>query len=229
MKLSQLFNNQLPELIMYDLDGTLVDSVPDLAIAVQKMQQDLSLPVADTQTITLWVGNGIPTLIKRSLANDMSGDEPNIIEPSLFAKAQTCFNHHYSQELGLHSRLYDGVLPFLQAMADQQVKQAIITNKTAVFTEKLLKIMAIDSFFELCIGGDTLAEKKPHPLPLQHTIKQLNSRRSNSLMIGDSSNDVNAAKAAGVKVAGLTYGYNHGEPISASDPDIILSSLTELL
>ena len=228
MKLTQLFDNHYPELIMYDLDGTLVDSVPDLAISVDKMLIDLGRPEAGIEKVRLWVGNGIPSLVKRALADDMGGDKPGIIDSALFEQAYERFKHHYGIEIGQHSHLYPGVRDFLQTMANNDIKQAVVTNKSELFTGQLLELMGIKQFFELSIGGDSLTEKKPHPLPLQHAMKHFGCNQKNTLMVGDSSNDIKAAKAAGVKVIGLPYGYNHGEPIENANPDLVVSNLSDL-
>ncbi|WP_263078287.1 phosphoglycolate phosphatase [Endozoicomonas sp. Mp262] len=229
MKLSQLFNGQPPALVMYDLDGTLVDSVPDLAISIDKMLEDLGRPVAGIDKVRLWVGNGIPVMVKRAIADDMNGHQPGRVDQQLFEKGYERFKHHYAIEIGQHSHVYPGVMDFLETMNNQGVKQAIVTNKSEFFTEKLLQLMKIDHFFELSIGGDSLAEKKPHPMPLLHVMKHCGATTENSLMVGDSSNDIKAAKAAGVKVIGLPYGYNHGQPIEASNPDLVVKTLSELI
>ncbi|MCW7551213.1 phosphoglycolate phosphatase [Endozoicomonas gorgoniicola] len=229
MKLTEITAGDLPQLIMYDLDGTLVDSVPDLAISIDAMLDDLNLPKAGEDKVRLWVGNGIPSLVKRALVDDMAGDQPGIVNREVFVKAYDSFKHHYAIEVGQHSHLYPGVKDFLQAMADKGVKQAVVTNKSEIFTEKLLKLMGIDHFFEISLGGDSLDEQKPHPLPLLHAIEKAEASLDTALMIGDSSNDIKAARAAGVKVIALPYGYNHGEPIAASNPDLIVTTLDKLL
>ena len=222
----------LPEdlqLIMYDLDGTLVESVPDLAIAIDNMLDDLNLPKAGEGKVRLWVGNGIPSLVRRALADDMQGDLPGIVDEKTFDQAYDRFRHHYSNEVGLHSSLYPGVLEFLEEMADKGRKQAVVTNKSELFTEKLLKMMNIDHFFQLSLGGDSLEEKKPHPMPLLHAMEHFGVSKSQSLMIGDSSNDIKAARAAEVMVVGLPYGYNHGEPIESANPDLVVPDLSHLM
>lgn len=229
MTLSELFNNSLPSLIMYDLDGTLVDSVPDLATAIDSMLVDMNLPKAGVEKVRLWVGNGIPSLVKRALVDDMSGDEPGIVNGDTFVKAHESFKHHYSIEVGQHSHLYPGVNDFLHAMAEKGIKQAVVTNKSEIFTEKLLKLMGIESFFGISIGGDSLEEKKPHPMPLLHVIEHFGATKATALMIGDSTNDIKAARAAGIKVIALPYGYNHGVPIEDSSPDLIVATLDKLL
>ena len=229
MKLTEFMGGELPQLIMFDLDGTLVDSVPDLAIAIDAMLEDMNLPKAGTDKVRLWVGNGIPSLVKRALVDDMKGDQPGIVNREVFVKAYDSFRHHYSIEVGQHSHLYPGVKDFLQAMADKGVNQAVVTNKSEIFTGKLLKLMDIDRFFEISLGGDSLDEKKPHPMPLLHAIEQSGASLDTAIMIGDSSNDIKAAKAAEVKVIALPYGYNHGMPIEASEPDLIVPTLDQLL
>ncbi|AMO57640.1 hypothetical protein GZ77_14120 [Endozoicomonas montiporae] len=229
MKLTEFTAGKLPQLIMYDLDGTLVDSVPDLAISIDAMLDDMNLPKAGEDKVRLWVGNGIPSLVKRALVDDMAGDQPGIVNRDVFIKAYDSFKHHYAIEVGQHSHLYPGVKNFLEAMANKGVKQAVVTNKSEIFTEKLLKLMGIDHFFEISLGGDSLDEKKPHPMPLLHAIEQAEASLDTALMIGDSSNDIKAARAAGVKVIALPYGYNHGEPIEASNPDLIVPTMDKLL
>lgn len=216
-------------LVMYDLDGTLVDSVPDLAIATDGMLEDMNLPKAGEEKVRLWIGNGIPILVKRALVDDMDGDRPGIVGREIFVKAYESFKHHYSVEVGKHSCLYPGIKEFLQAMADKGTQQAVVTNKSELFTSKLLKMMGIDHFFQLSLGGDSLDQQKPHPMPLLHAMEHFGVSKQHSIMIGDSSNDIKAAKAAGIRVIGLPYGYNHGEPIESSGPDLVVNNLTELL
>ena len=229
MSLTQLFPNNLPTLIMYDLDGTLVDSVPDLIIATDCMLKDLNRPLAGSENLSHWVGNGIPALIKRALANDIEGDQPGRIDPEHFQTALTCFQHHYKHEVGQHSQLYPGVKPFLEVMHSQGITQTIITNKAEVFSHLLVQAMGIDHLFDYLVGGDTLPECKPHPLPLLHTIEKYHSTPGNALMIGDSIHDINAARAVGIQVVGVTYGYNHGNPISEANPDCTVANLMDLL
>ena len=211
-------------LIMYDLDGTLVESVPDLAMALDKTLADLHLPAAGADKTRLWVGNGIPTLVKRALADAQQPEAGILLEQAIER-----FRHHYQQVLGAESYLYPGVSRFLQAMQACGVKQSIITNKSEAFTEQLLKLMGINHYFDLVLGGDSLSEKKPHPMPLLHTLKALDIAPNKAVMVGDSVNDVRAARAAGIAVIGLPYGYNHGNPIETANPDAVVSSLTELL
>lgn len=228
-RLTDFMGGDLPQLIMYDLDGTLVDSVPDLVIAIDAMLGDMDLPKAGADKVRLWVGDGIPSLVKRALVDDMAGDQPGIVNRDAFVKAYDSFKHHYAIEVGQHSHLYPGVRDFLQAMAGQGIRQAVVTNKSEVFTGKLLQLMGIDPFFAISLGGDSLAEMKPHPMPLLHAIEQAQASRDTALMIGDSRNDIKAARAAGVRVIALPYGYNHGEPIENSNPDLVVPALDTLI
>lgn len=216
-------------LVMYDLDGTLVESVPDLAVALDKMLSDIEMPIVRESKTRLWVGNGIPALVKRALADDMNGDQPGKVDNVLFEKAHERFKLHYTEELGLHSYLYPGVTEFLQAMKDRGIHQVVITNKSEQFAGRLLQLMGIDHYFNLTLGGNSLSEKKPHPMPLLHALKAFDTPVDKALMIGDSINDIRAARAAGVRAVGLSYGYNHGEPIEYANPDLVVSSLSELL
>ncbi len=229
MPLTQLFPRRFPTLIMYDLDGTLVDSVPELIMATNGMLKDLNRASANPEDISHWIGNGIPALIKRALINDIKGNEPGRVDPELFNSAHARFQHHYLQEVGLSSQLYPGVCSFLEVIHSRGITQTIITNKDEQFSHLLLKAQGIDHFFDYVIGGDTLPEKKPHPLPLQHTMEKYQCSKDRALMVGDSINDISAAKAAGIRVVGVTYGYNHGNPVNDAAPDCVVSNLMDLL
>ena len=229
MKLQEWFGGSLPELIMYDLDGTLVDSVPDLAAAVDKMLVSMGRPAAGAEKVSLWVGNGVPVMVKRALADDIDGDQPGRVADDLFEAGYGFFKTAYARSCGKFSDAYPGVREFLDAMQAGNVKQAVITNKSDLFTRQLLVYLKLDNYFDLLLSGDSLSEMKPHPMPLLHAVKTLNTTPDKALMIGDSGNDIKAARAAGVKVIGLPYGYNHGEPISAAEPDLIVGSLAELI
>ena len=228
MKLLELFG-RLPAVIMYDLDGTLVDSVPDLTWSIDQMLAQLGMPVAGEAKVRLWVGNGVPVMVKRALADDMDGDQPGRVDETLFEKGYALFREAYGASCGKYSDVYPGVVEFLEAMQEQGVKQAVVTNKSGNFTAQLLEEKGLTQFFSQVIGGDTLPEKKPHPLPLLHVVEQCNVSADKALMVGDSKSDVIAAKAAGIRVIGLPYGYNHGQPIETADPDWVVSDLSVLI
>ncbi|PVZ65406.1 phosphoglycolate phosphatase [Pelagibaculum spongiae] len=208
------------KLAMFDLDGTLVDSVPDLAIAIDKMLADLNRPVVGVEKVRDWVGNGGVMLVKRALADDMAGN----CTAELFAKAHPLFMHYYADQHSL-TCTYDGVLDGLQWLQNQGVKMAVVTNKPYQFVEDILKTQNMIQYFDFWIGGDSLPEKKPHPQPLLHTMAHFNVTAAQCIMVGDSKNDVGAARNAKVAVVCLPYGYNHGEDIADSQPDALIERL----
>ncbi len=214
-----------PKLVLIDLDGTLVDSVPDLTYCVDSMMQALNMPLRGEAAVRTWVGNGVQRLTERALTNDLDGHP----EPELLAKALPIFLELYAENTSKRSRLYDGVLQgldYLQSCPDLVI--GCVTNKAAQFTIPLLTNLGIYDRFAIVISGDSLPEKKPHPLPLLHAAETFGIDPSDALMIGDSKSDVKAARAAGFKIACLTYGYNHGEDIRNYQPDIVLDSLVEI-
>ena len=214
-----------PKLVLIDLDGTLVDSVPDLAYCVDRMMQALNIPLRGEAVVRTWVGNGVQRLTERALTNDLDGHP----EPELLAKALPIFLELYAENTSKRSRLYDGVLQgldYLQSCPDLII--GCVTNKAEQFTIPLLTNLGIYDRFAIVISGDSLPEKKPHPLPLLHAAETFGINSSDALMIGDSKSDVKAARAAGFKIACLTYGYNHGEDIRNYQPDIVLDSLMEI-
>ena len=214
-----------PKLVLIDLDGTLVDSVPDLTYCVDSMMQALNMPLRGEAAVRTWVGNGVQRLTERALTNDLDGHP----EPELLAKALPIFLELYAENTSKRSRLYDGVLQGLddlQSCPDLVI--GCVTNKAAQFTIPLLTNLGIYDRFAIVISGDSLPEKKPHPLPLLHAAETFGIDPSDALMIGDSKSDVKAARAAGFKIACLTYGYNHGEDIRNYQPDIVLDSLVEI-
>lgn len=214
-----------PKMVLIDVDGTLVDSVPDLTFCVDAMMQKLNLPPRGEQAVRQWVGNGVQRLVERALTNDLHGQP----EPALLERAMPIFTALYAENTSKRSRLYDGVLEgldYLQSCRD--LKLGCVTNKAAQFTHPLLKDLGIFDRFELVISGDTLPEKKPHPLPLLHAAATLGVQPADALMLGDSKSDVQAARAAGFRIICMSYGYNHGEDIRAYHPDAVIDSMAEL-
>ncbi|MEH6642480.1 phosphoglycolate phosphatase [Vreelandella glaciei] len=212
-------------LVAFDLDGTLIDSVPDLSSAVGKMLNDLDLPEPGEAKVRDWVGNGAPVLVERALAWALQ-DTP---EPKRQQRAYDAFMAHYGAAPNTLTTLYPGVKQALRALHQQGMTLVLITNKPERFIEPLLKHFELRDFFTLWVGGDSLAEKKPHPLPLLHAAQHCQIPPAECVMVGDSRHDIAAGKAAGFTTLALPYGYNHGEPIENSHPDLVLGSLTELL
>jgi len=228
-KLVGHFHNHLPQLIIFDLDGTLVDSVPDLAVAVDRMLELQGRAPAGEANVRSWVGNGAAMLVKRALAYSADPAVVAQIDEALHQQALLQFKQIYQQENGRLTRLYPGVKEVIPALAGLGIPLAVVTNKPLLFTTPLLEQFELTPYFRSVIGGECLPERKPHPLPLLHVCDQVGAKPKNSLMVGDSRNDVESAKAAGMVSAALTYGYNHGEPVAASDPDWLLDDFRELL
>jgi len=212
--------------LLFDLDGTLVDSAPDLALALNKTLRDLKLCEYDEPTIRRWVGNGAKLLIERALARTSKTNES---DPALINDALTTFIRHYQNSLCINSALYSDVKEGLLTLKASGFRLAIITNKAEAFIRPILVELGIGGLFEILIGGDTLAEKKPNPAPLNYALQQLKVSAEQCLMIGDSKNDILAAKAANITSVGLTYGYNYGEDIADYQPDFCFDSFSELL
>jgi phosphoglycolate phosphatase len=210
--------------IVLDLDGTLVHSAPELAEAANRMLRDMGRPAAPQDLLMSYIGNGISWLVKRALTGDMHA-EP---EAALFDRALPIFEKHYS-ELLLHSKPFPRAVEGLDALKAAGFRLGCITNKAARYTEPLLKGIGLAPYFDLVLSGDTLPEKKPHPLPLLHSARFFGVPAEQLLLIGDSLNDAAAARAAGCPVFCVPYGYNHGEPVDGLDLDAVVADLPAAL
>lgn len=213
-----------PELILIDLDGTLVDTVPDLAMAADAMMRDLGLPERGETAVRQWIGNGVSVLVKRTLTNSLDG-EP---DSDLYDRAHDIFLDHYAQDVCTLSRPYDGVIEGLDRLAEGGYQIGCVTNKPARFTEPLLDELDMTRRFSVIVSGDTLPWKKPHPGQLLHAADRQGIAPAACLMVGDSKNDVIAARAAGFAVVCVPYGYNHGEDIHTAEPDVVIETLLQL-
>ncbi|MET0066785.1 MAG: phosphoglycolate phosphatase [Candidatus Thiodiazotropha sp.] len=213
-----------PQMILIDVDGTLVDSVPDLAFCVDEMMQRLGRPEHGEERVRDWVGNGVERLVRRALVGQLEG-EPDDAD---FERAYPLFLDLYAENTSQRSLLYPGIREGLDYLKAQGYRLGCVTNKAAQFTLPLLRDLGIYDDFEIIIAGDTLAKKKPDPLPLLHAAEQLGVAPADSLMIGDSQSDVKAARAAGFQIVCMSYGYNHGEDIRSYHPDAVIDALTEI-
>ncbi len=223
-----LFNGELPRRVMFDLDGTLVDSALDLTAAVDNMLQALGRAPAGESKVRQWVGNGAPVLVKRALSGELHPAE-DAVEPELFEAAFDVFLAAYTQSNGRYSKLYPGVDELLAHLQQAGVPMAVVTNKPMAFTTPLLQALKIDHYFDQVLGGDSLPVKKPDPLPLLSVLEASGCAPEQALMLGDSRNDVAAARAAGCPVVCVSYGYNHGEPVASCSPDRVVDSFAELI
>lgn len=222
--LARLFDGKLPQLVMFDLDGTLVDSVPDLAAAVDQMLALRGRPAAGIERVREWVGNGAAVLVRRALAGGIDHGQVSDAEAE---PALTDFLQVYAADHSATS-VYPGVLPTLAWLRQQGIATAVVTNKPERFVAPLLAEKGLGTF-DWIVGGDTLAVQKPDPAGLVHVMQAARIAPEHSLFVGDSRNDVLAARAAGVRVVAVSYGYNHGRPVVEEHPDLLVDSLDALI
>ena len=222
--LAAVLGGQLPKLVMFDLDGTLIDSVPDLAAATDKMLVQLGRTPAGMDKVRNWVGNGAPVLVRRALADSF---DHQAITAEQEAEGLAIFMQVYGTGESL-TTLYPGALDTLKSLQLLGVKIALITNKPEKFIPPLLAETGMAEFFQWIVGGDTFAQKKPDPSGLLWVMQQAEVSAEQCIFIGDSRNDVHAAHAANVACVAVTYGYNYGEPISADNPALVVDDLREL-
>lgn len=212
--------------VSLDLDGTLLDTVPDLAVAANAMLRELQLPERSDEELRTFVGGGIPRFVLWCLPEGRR-------ESTFHAGAIEIFKRHYALSNGRHSILYPGVREGLEGFRRLGVRMACITNKAAAFSEPLLQMTGLSPYFEFTLSGDSLPEKKPHPMPLLEACKRLGSESACHMHIGDSRHDAAAAQAAGCISVTLPYGYNEGEDVRAllheGATDVIVPSVEAAL
>ena len=213
-----------PKLIMIDVDGTLVDSVPDLAYCIDEMMQQLGLQKWGEAKVRHWVGNGVPKLVERALTGELEGQPIQ----EVFDIAYPIFLDLYEDNTAERSYLYDGVREGLDYLISQGYQLGCVTNKSEQFTHPLLKALGIFNDFKIIISGDTLAKRKPDPMPLLYCAEHFNLKPKECLMLGDSVSDVKAARAAGFDIICMSYGYNHGNDIADENPDLVIDSMSQL-
>jgi len=212
-------------MILIDVDGTLVDSVPDLAYCVDAMMEQLGRPPCGEARVRNWVGNGVERLVKRALVGALDGEPPE----ADFSRAYPVFLDLYARNTSKRSCLYPGVREGLDMLKAAGYRLGCVTNKVAQFTEPLLRDLGVLDDFSIVISGDTLPSKKPDPEPLLHAAGFFGVDPQSSLMIGDSVSDVRAARAAGFQIVCMSYGYNHGMDIRDAQPDAVIDNLTGII
>lgn len=210
--------------VMFDLDGTLVNTAPEIAFAINKMLAELELPQLPQQQIESYIGEGAQMLIRRSISAYMR----HVPDEDIFGHGQDLFYQHYADNVR-HSKPYDGAVETLAALQDKGLKLACVTNKPERFTIPLLDESGLLDFFEIVVSGDTLPKKKPDPIQLRYICAKFNVLEAEAMLVGDSLTDVAAAHAAGCYIVTVPYGYNQGKPIDHSLVDETITSLTELV
>ena len=207
--------------VLIDLDGTLVDSLPDIACAVNSTREELGLAVLPVKRIASYVGKGVDVLVHRVLTETMDAEAP----PEAFERGKQSFNLHYSRVNGNDSRVYPGVQQALEDLRRKAIALACVTNKPRSFTLQLLERMDLKAAFSAIVSGDDTHQKKPHGEPMLHACRLLGVAASDATVIGDSENDVLSARAAGCQVIVVETGYNEGKSLDDLDADAIVPTL----
>jgi phosphoglycolate phosphatase len=213
-----------PGMILIDVDGTLVDSVPDLTFCVDEMMKRLGREPRGEARVRNWVGNGVERLVERALTGELDG----VPDKAAYDAAYPIFLELYADNTSKRSRLYPGVREGLDYLTGAGYRLGCVTNKAERFTVPLLKNLGVYAYFRIVVSGDTLPYKKPHPAPLLHAAEFFKVAPGESLMVGDSISDVKAARAAGFMIGCVPYGYNHGDDIRLAEPDVVIESLAGL-
>ena len=214
-----------PRLILFDLDGTLVDTAPDLAFAIDSTLQNLKLPVCGESKVRGWIGSGIEGVMKRALSRDESTE----VDKELYERALHIFKDIYFDKVCIHSKTYAGTHELLQHLSDEGFQIGCVTNKAARYTEKLLHALNLHHFFGIIVSGDTLSVKKPEPEPILHAADYFSVSITETWMVGDSLTDIRAARAAKCPIVCVPYGYNRGHDIAEFEPDAIVENLFSII
>lgn len=207
------------ESVTFDLDGTLLDTIADLAEACRLMLDEVGAPPRSQAEVHSFVGKGMAVLVERCLTHAQPPSAERLHE------AIESFKRHYAAVNGKFTLIYPGVIEGLQAWKASGVKMGVVTNKPGMFTEALLERMGLTDYFDIVVSGDTTANKKPHPEPILHACRLFDVRPDRNLHIGDSENDIHAAHAAGCLAYAVPYGYNEGKPVDSADCDALVSDL----
>jgi phosphoglycolate phosphatase len=217
------------ELVLFDLDGTLVETGPEICDAVNDTLAALQLPPASLEQVEAWIGHGTVQLLLQALAHAAGRAVASVRDSSLWRAAQPHFAAEYERRCGTTSRLYPHAREVLRKLGERGVHRALVTNKEDRFTQPVLRRHSLRTLLDRIVCGDTLATRKPHPAGVHDCLRAFGVPAGRALFVGDSSIDVATARNAGVRVWALTHGYNMGEPIAAARPDRVLDSLDLIL
>jgi phosphoglycolate phosphatase len=217
------------DLVMFDLDGTLVETAPEILDAVNDALQRFGLPDVTQAQVDHWIGHGTLELLVKALAHVTAVDAAVVRTSALLAQIVPVYNLAYNARCGTRSTLYPKVRDTLLALREQGVKLAVVTNKEGRYTQVVLDAHGITKLFDLVISGDTFPTKKPDPAGVAHALAKFGVAPARAVFVGDSSIDAATARAAGVPVWLLPYGYNMGQPVAACAPDRLVSDVSELL
>ncbi len=217
------------DLMLFDLDGTLVETVPEIVDAVNDTLTELGLQPASLEQVTRWIGHGTRELLVQALAARQGRSADAVRGDAGFAAAEAVFQRHYEARCGTRSHPYPRVVEALQALRAAGVRLVVVTNKEARYTARVLQAHALETLFDRVISGDTLPVKKPNPLAVADSLLRYGVDRSRALLVGDSSIDVATARHAGIAVWCVPYGYNMGEPIEACAPDRVIADFGALM
>ncbi|RAP63541.1 phosphoglycolate phosphatase [Achromobacter sp. HZ01] len=209
---------------LLDLDGTLLDSIPDLAFAANAMRVELGMSPLREDVVATFVGKGVDNLVRRSLAGSLESADP---EPAEFDRARAAFYRHYHLVNGEKAQVYPGVIDGLKQLREQGLKLAVVTNKPTEFTLPLLQRTGLAGFFDAVVCGDTCARRKPDPDQVLHACDLLGVTAPQAVTIGDSLNDAQAGRSAGTQVLVVPYGYNEGKDVRELDVDGIVDTLVD--
>lgn len=213
------------QVIAFDLDGTLVNSAPGLASAIDSTLKEFGLPMAGVERVSTWIGNGVEILLQRAL----TWASAEAVDERQKNQALTRFNHYYSSSAIEGTTLYPTVKTTLKQLQEQGMPIAIVTNKPRVFVHPIITSLGINDYVSLIVGGDDVAHKKPDPAMILQVLSYFGLNKGELLLVGDSKNDIQAARRAGIACIGMKYGYNYGQPIADDEPDQVLNSLEQLL
>jgi len=217
------------DLVMFDLDGTLVETAPEIMDAVNDVLLRFDLPLVTQQQVNDWIGHGTLELLVKALAQVTQRDPEEVRGGEQLRQMVPVYNQVYEQRCGTRSHLYPKVRETLETLRTQGVKLAVVTNKESRYTQVVLNVHQLTALFDVVISGDTFAVKKPNPTGVAHCLAQFGVTPQRALFVGDSSIDVATARNAGVPVWALPYGYNMGQPIAACAPDRLIEDCSELL